>query len=252
MKRGDHMKKFGLCLWLAVLLIEAGGQLELAWADGPYRGKVIDAETKEPIEGAVVVAVWWNEVLKFYSGWPKAETYFADAKEALTDQNGEFEMPGYVVGAVGITKFGIQWPRFFIFKPGYSHYPSLRAKVSPEGHSKTHFRPYSIVGLQRLKIRKERLESFHTAGLYGPGEPELDPDLTNYRRLVNTEEVYLGFEPKGWKGIIESYKECQYKNEQERRTDVYCALTDWKEIIEHYHNQCRQKQDDPFCREEPK
>ena len=87
------MQRLRISIFMAILLAGILGGIEAASADGPYRGKVIDAETKEPIEGAVVVVVWVNEVLKFYSGWPKAETRFAETKEALTDKNGEFSIP---------------------------------------------------------------------------------------------------------------------------------------------------------------
>ena len=48
------MKRFSLFFILAVVLIPASG----CYAKGPWRGKVVDAETKQPIEGAAVVAVW--------------------------------------------------------------------------------------------------------------------------------------------------------------------------------------------------
>lgn len=54
---------------------------------GPFRGKILDADTKEPIEG-VVVFVEWRQI-HFFAG-----STFYDAQETLTDKNGEFHIPG--------------------------------------------------------------------------------------------------------------------------------------------------------------
>lgn len=61
--------------------------------DITYQGKVIDKETLKPIEGAVVVAVWnkWYMPLVSFEG---SETKFKDAKEILTDKNGDWAIVG--------------------------------------------------------------------------------------------------------------------------------------------------------------
>ena len=51
---------------------------------GPFSGKVIDAETKEPIESAVVLVVW-NKAIYLSPGGPS--TYFLAAKETLTGKD---------------------------------------------------------------------------------------------------------------------------------------------------------------------
>ena len=58
-----------------------------------FKGKVIDAETKEPIEGAVVVVVYNKHSL--LSGPGGGYSSVIKVKEALTDQNGEFHFPSY-------------------------------------------------------------------------------------------------------------------------------------------------------------
>ena len=55
-----------------------------------FKGRVIDADTKEPIEGAVVVAVWGTETTT-----PTAtHSNLKDLKECLTDKNGEWSLTG--------------------------------------------------------------------------------------------------------------------------------------------------------------
>ena len=53
-----------------------------------FRGRVIDADTKEPIEGAVVVASWRGEQAI------GTEMPLKDVKEVLTDKNGEWKIRG--------------------------------------------------------------------------------------------------------------------------------------------------------------
>ena len=98
------------------------------WGNKTYSGRVIDADTLEPIEGAAVVAVWNKR-------WPGigagADTRFKMAREVLTDANGEWSIRGpkgrrmtsenewmeifYLVFFVYYT----ERPSFIIYKPGY-------------------------------------------------------------------------------------------------------------------------------------
>ena len=48
----------------------------------PFEGKVIDADTKEPIKGAVVLAVYSYEIY----GIAGANTIIKDGQETLTDK----------------------------------------------------------------------------------------------------------------------------------------------------------------------
>jgi hypothetical protein len=83
---------------------------------GPYRGRVIDARTKQPISGAVVVAAWYRDVFALVQN----NTEFYDAVEVLTDDQGYF-----VVDAPEIERrapWRTSFPDFTIFKPGYKYY----------------------------------------------------------------------------------------------------------------------------------
>ncbi len=54
---------------------------------GPYQGKVVDVDTKEPIEGGVVLVEWSQN--HFFGG-----STLIDVQETLTDKNGDFYLPG--------------------------------------------------------------------------------------------------------------------------------------------------------------
>jgi hypothetical protein len=57
---------------------------------GPYKGRLIDGETSQPIVGAVAVASWTTVRINIAGGTTKC----LDAQEAVTDQNGEFIIKG--------------------------------------------------------------------------------------------------------------------------------------------------------------
>lgn len=106
---------------------------------GSWRGRVIDADTKQPIEGTVVAAIWYRE----YDTRLTIFKDFHEAKEVLTDKDGYFEIPAYtetgetkdswrkpqLPGTEGPIEFFvigpvIKEPEFIIYKPTFNYYPA--------------------------------------------------------------------------------------------------------------------------------
>jgi hypothetical protein len=84
----------------------------------PFNGKVVDAETKEPISGAVVLAVY-----ETISHTPGGEVdHITDGQETLTGENGEFSLPRTRRWLV--LRRGYPKGRLIIFKPGYGTFPN--------------------------------------------------------------------------------------------------------------------------------
>jgi hypothetical protein len=55
------MKDVFIILGILIIILTASPAFSEGWiyyTDGPYKGKVLDLETGEPIEGAVVAGVW--------------------------------------------------------------------------------------------------------------------------------------------------------------------------------------------------
>jgi len=68
-----------------------------------YGGKVIDADTKEPIEGVTVSVDYSKSVF----GFADSHTVDYDKRETLTDKNGEFYIPAYIaINLNPLTWFG--------------------------------------------------------------------------------------------------------------------------------------------------
>lgn len=85
----------GLATWLggvAVWPVRAAGQGQADLPDeqwGPFRGRVVDADTGEPIPGAVAVVIW----LRVIPTPVQAHHEFFDARMAVSGRDGTFEIP---------------------------------------------------------------------------------------------------------------------------------------------------------------
>lgn len=128
-------RRFYLNVLLTFLLITIyslgfAEQQEPLYYGGPWKGRVIDAETKLPIEGAVVAAIWYRE----YDTRFTTPTYVHKAKEVLTGKEGYFEIPAYMETGEGKENWRkpefyisgpiIRDPQFIIYKPGYNPFPN--------------------------------------------------------------------------------------------------------------------------------
>ena len=157
-------------------------------SDGPYSGKVVDLETGEPIEGAVVAATW------------SLTHRFCDAKETVTDKNGKFILPkGSCFSFWPFTE--IDPARVVVFKPGLLGYPPLGA--SPEerrarmpgftGHEFQNKEDYNIVKLGKPNTLLERQLTFdHAGGLFT--FDEAFEKLPVLMKLINQEGKDLGLQ----------------------------------------------------------
>jgi len=172
---------------LIVLLVITALETPLVLADGPYRGKVIDADTQQPIEGAVVVAVWIERIFRPFQD----EIAFREAKEVFTNKDGTYEIPGYIDGEVGKEVIGIQRPHIYIFKAGYGSYPTYM-KVPP-GTDLLKFNVRQILAqLPALKTIKEKLDAIGSAMIF---ESVPNKQVPNWIKLVNEERIHLGLDP---------------------------------------------------------
>ncbi len=101
-----------------------------------YHGKIIDHETKEPLEGVVVIVIYSTTDVIGGPGGPSSRDI--GARETLTDENGFFTIPSYTAMVSPIAR--ADGTKFIIFKPGYSSF-KLSDKVFPSALCRNH-EPY--------------------------------------------------------------------------------------------------------------
>jgi hypothetical protein len=173
-------------VFAAVVTGGCGGHL--VYPSGPFRGRVVDAETRQPLVGAAVVAAWFLEHPLAVHG--TATAY--DVVEVLTDDQGEFVVPHQTnVALVG----SVRPPDITIYLPGYGPYPWFQR--SPLGEAmRTAFRVPTVVELVRGRTRNERLDYQNWALPFGVSEEQ----IPNLFRLLNAEAKDLGLQPIGKEG----------------------------------------------------
>ena len=146
-----------------------------------FKGKVIDAETKEPIEGAVVVVVYHKTSM----GIAHSYSVIINVRETLTDKNGEFYITSYTTLIQPLSWENMA--NFIIFKPGYGNFPAYQkvpSGIKPkdeqtffsrdvgkegelemwvDGEKQPELKKikvtFGIVELPKLKTREERLRA---------------------------------------------------------------------------------------------
>ncbi len=169
--------------------------------DFVYSGKVIDVETKEPIQGAAVVASW----LKERPTLAGPSTSFFDVKEALTDKEGKWQIKGHKGNCYDTIPRLFQFigipctrePTFIVFKPGYCSW-SFNAlsidicKEKMKGYNYTYSNNIGeIIELPKLTTKEDRLKAQRISPDTN-GAKETDKKIINFLKLINEEKRYLG------------------------------------------------------------
>ena len=172
-----------LKLLLAVGMLICTGCSAICSIDGPYKGKVIDAETKQPLEGVVVLGVWY----KVYPNVAGSTNKFYDSVELLTDKNGEFKITGQ-----GLLLFSFLGEMsVLIYKAEYEMLgggPWSEYKTLTGGKNVQWSGDNAVISLSKLshEQRKKRV-------LVGPNiDPKRQQLLTNE---INRERIEFGYTP---------------------------------------------------------
>ena len=103
----------GVVLIFAILL----GMRPWAEAAGPWQAQVVSADSKQPLEGVVVLA-WWTRHVRSLGG-PSEE--YRDSQEVLTDMDGRFTIESRWFFSLNPLVF-FRGPFIAMFKSGYGDY----------------------------------------------------------------------------------------------------------------------------------
>jgi len=181
-----------------VLEAQAGRGWIVYW-DGSYHGKVIDLETKEPIEDAVVVAVYTVSCYRFVQTNSKQ----IGVQEVLTQEDGSFRIRPFWTITTPECLPSYTW--FKVFKPWYGSFPVSAAVIgegpfpkiySPENpdlrNPEEIFRDGGVVELPPLKTLEELRKN-------DPPHPvssnRLRKKLKYFRKQENEWRKALGYDP---------------------------------------------------------
>jgi hypothetical protein len=142
--------------------VPPGARMFLRGSTGPYRGRVIDAKSKQPIAGTIVVAAWYREI----DALVQSNTVFYDAIEVVADGQGNF-----IVDAPNIERrapSNTQFPVFTIFKPGYRFFQGYFASIDDLFDLKNK----SLLGVVELQpvvhlTKSEQLQAFPSGPPHG-------------------------------------------------------------------------------------
>jgi hypothetical protein len=117
----------------------------------PFEGKVIDSDTKKPIEGAVILAIYSYETY----GVAGTSSHIKDGQEVLSNQKGEFKLPR--IRRWFVMNRGYPRGSLVIFKPGYGVFP-YHIRSAALGVNKSWPPPgkRTIYEIPKLRTKSER------------------------------------------------------------------------------------------------
>jgi hypothetical protein len=184
MNRRFGFNKFLFCLIAAGILV---GGCAITHTYGPYKGKVVDKETGEPIEGAVVF-------MRFFTEGIGPHTKYIDAIEVLTDDNGEFEIPRQRINTFRVFHVWDKYAPVIIFKPGYGAYPRHPGTEPHFGMAGgIPVNEYVTIKLPKLKTREERAKNVSSNATFTSDIPI--EKWEHLFELRNVECKEIGIEP---------------------------------------------------------
>lgn len=189
---------------------------------GPWRAQVVDAETQQPLDGAVVLVVFWKRYAGV-GGWAGGGYYHSE--EAVTDKSGNFVIQSQWIFTWIPFLSTIQGPEFYIFKPGYGGWRfqgearwgeswqngrmvgvsklimplSERSKFLDEV-AKQFESDGIVIELQPLKIEEERRRYQSLGAMPCCDIPE--HKMQRYLQYINQERALLGCKPLPRKSIF--------------------------------------------------
>jgi len=179
-----------LAIVLFILLANIFGDGWIVYIDGPYRGKVVDAETGAPLEGVVIAGVWDVEVAAIAD----STTTYCDVQEAVTDKYGRFSMiPGWCISPWPLAH--LVRPDFTIFKPGYFGHRAATFPQDTNGNVMNETNNLGEIRLKRAETDAQRRRAIDSFDI--PSVPlRLVPrKVRKTVDMMNQERAHFGMEP---------------------------------------------------------
>jgi hypothetical protein len=191
--------------WLTGLIVlalagVAIGLMRPAPLAGPWRAQIVDAETGQPVEGAVVLALWDKRTF----GWPHPDRNYHDIDEVVSDSDGRAVIPARDISPRHPFE-KIIGPIVTIFKPGYGQWdfegapphPFNEDAITAKQRSTAAWARFAhggvVIRLPRAKTREERL---HMLDRLLPGMDVPTAKIPRIMAAYSEERVRLGLRPR--------------------------------------------------------
>jgi hypothetical protein len=163
---------------------------------GPWQAQILDADTGQPLEGVIVLALWEKRTF----AWPHPDRGYHDLDEVVSDKDGRIVIPARVVASRHPFEITLG-PLLTIFKPGYGkwHFEGMPEawKKDPEAARQRSDEIWyrfghggAVMVMPRAKTREERKEIVRVIF------PDAEVPSVKYPRFLdayNQERVSLGF-----------------------------------------------------------
>jgi hypothetical protein len=167
--------------------------------ESAFKGTILDVDTKQPVEGAVVVAEYKKESMGVGAG---SISSIIKVRETLTDKEGNFNISSYLT-----IKFPFTWKTqsiLIIYKPGYANLElgswHFIGKVMPEEQESPWFlskelkyklRGAGIVELPKVAKREDRKHAWMDTDIFGAEIKS--SDLPILFKMIGEEGCEMGF-----------------------------------------------------------
>ena len=215
MQRYNLKRKFhaSLFILLAILTFESTSFAGwLIYNKPAFRGRILDVETKGPIKGVVVTAVYWADAL--VGGPGGGNPKIIHIKEALTDEKGEFSIPPYTT--ILNPFYTEYYVKIYIYKRGYANYPNFRPYPTNYVGATVLFS--NEIGTEKVvKIKNESRTVTITNGIL-----EL-PKLNNWEERRKASWISISDKPDKWPllhKMLEEEQKWLWKNKGWKRKQI--------------------------------
>jgi hypothetical protein len=169
------------------LIVCAGCLLTGCGIHYTVKGQVVDAVTRQPVQGAVVAINWWRYKLFSPITYGRDRVEYG-ASDSVTDGQGVFAIPKYLAGefVMGVYKAGyICWSSQTIFSPEGKTYKEMylpRQNFNPHNGMVIELQPIAGKGFPVVK------HSRFVAGVNRRIESRKFADITLKERKIDEED----------------------------------------------------------------
>ena len=183
---------FRVVILTTVIFTNTAFSADLFRVDREISGKIIDFETKKPVAGAVVMALWCKEVFRLTI---ESKSEYYDYYETLSDKDGNFTIPGK-----GLIIFkDVPPPRIKIYKNGYRVFNLWRLNpiafndLSPRHEIEwNNGEPIIHLGKSTLEERKSSVKHFRCIP-FSEMSRNIDPQEKYHLYTKEVEREYEAF-----------------------------------------------------------